>query len=62
VENATEQKNIRTMRALKAQGLTYEQVAIELAANGVYNRAGRPFNRGQIFALVTRRQADALAA
>jgi len=58
VENATEQKNIRTMRALKAQGLTYEQVATALAAEGIYSRAGRPFNRGQIFALATRRQAD----
>lgn len=51
-ENFTEQKNIQAMYDLKSQGLTYEQVAIELAANGVYNRAGRPFNRGQIFSLV----------
>jgi putative DNA-invertase from lambdoid prophage Rac len=52
VENHTEQKNIKLMHDFKAQGLTYEEVSSALAAKGVYNRAGRPFNRGQIFALV----------
>jgi DNA invertase Pin-like site-specific DNA recombinase len=53
-ENATEQRNMRLMVALRKQGLTYGEVASELAAKGIFNRAGLPFNRGQVFALVSR--------
>jgi DNA invertase Pin-like site-specific DNA recombinase len=59
VENATEQKNIRLMRTLKVKEITYEQVSVELAAMGIYNRAGLPFNRGQIYELINRRPAIA---
>jgi DNA invertase Pin-like site-specific DNA recombinase len=52
VENFKEQENIKAMQHLRDEGLSYEKVAFELANNGVYNRAGQHFNRGQIFSLL----------
>jgi putative DNA-invertase from lambdoid prophage Rac len=57
VENVMEQRNIGKMRDLKAQGMGYEEIVRELTSRGVYNRHGRPFNRGQVFALVKEKVA-----
>lgn len=44
VENEREQVAIRLIKSMRAEGRTLQSISDELAARGMLNKAGRPFN------------------
>lgn len=52
IEDETEQRIIRRMVTLRSQGRSFGGIADDLAADGCFNRAGKPFGRQQVFTIV----------
>lgn len=50
--DAREQEVLRLVRELRGQGWTLQAISGELAARGVFNREGRPFNPKSVRAMV----------